>query len=151
MQIADSDNYDQMGHLRNNSDDEASSSNTHDTDDVRIEAVQTGGENNIWYRDICGDRPLTWSLYEQFNEWLIALDNDRGVFAAAFSKAIIAGAWSNTHNSIERFLDVSEHSTRCASHTKVKHFISALSTPTSSKFGAKRGQASILQWCCGTP
>jgi hypothetical protein len=46
---------------------------------------------------------LTWSLYEQFNEWFIALDNDFGVFAAAFSKAIIAGAWSNTHHSIQKF------------------------------------------------
>jgi hypothetical protein len=46
---------------------------------------------------------LTWSLYEQFNEWFIALDNDHGVFAAAFSKAMIEGAWSNTHNIIGKF------------------------------------------------
>jgi hypothetical protein len=40
-------------------------------------------ENHIWDGDSYVDRPLTWSLYEQFNEWFIALNNgDDGVFAA---------------------------------------------------------------------
>jgi hypothetical protein len=86
---------------RNNSDDQASST-IHNADNTQIEAAPAR-ENHIWYRDSYGDRPLTWSLYEQFNEWFIALDNDHGVFAAAFSKATIEGAWSNTHNIIDKF------------------------------------------------
>jgi hypothetical protein len=75
-----------MSHLRDNSDDNAPS-NIHTTDYKQIEAAPAR-ENHIWDGDSCVDRPLTWSLYEQFNEWFIALDNGGdGVFAAEFSKA----------------------------------------------------------------
>jgi hypothetical protein len=50
---------------QNNSDDEASST-IHSADNTLIEAAPAR-ENHIWYSDSYGDRPLTWSLYEQFN------------------------------------------------------------------------------------
>ena len=40
------------------------------------------GEGNIYD----GDRPLTWSLYRQFNTWFLAEGSEEGLFAAAFSK-----------------------------------------------------------------
>jgi hypothetical protein len=96
LQLADSDNHALMSHLRDNSDDDAPS-NTHNTNNTQIEAASAARENNIWDGDSCVDRPLTWSLYEQFNEWFIALDNGDGVFAAEFSKATIATlAWRSS-------------------------------------------------------